>query len=134
MLEVTGMEIASFADSILDCSAIARNENIDWTVDGFNNYLGEGLDEMFSDIERMLKNAINTPTLRREEINKTSTAFCKKYKVSDDSKKAIMDEIATLPDETLLKPMSLPLPPTPPQEQANADGQDTGADIQPEEA
>jgi hypothetical protein len=134
MLEVTGMEIHLFADQLLDCCAIARNENIDWTVDGFNNYLGEGVAEMLGDIELMLKEAINVPTLRRESISKVAAAFGKKYNFADDVKQAISDEIAALPDETLNNPMSLPLPPTPPQEQTNEYGQNTEPDIQPEEA
>jgi hypothetical protein len=116
MLEVTGMEINLFADAVLDCCAIARGENIDWTVDGFHNYLGEGIAEMIADIELMLKNAINVPTLRRESIAKVASAFGKKYTLTDEAKEAIADEIAALPDETLNNPMSLPLPPTPPQE------------------
>lgn len=114
MLEVTGMEIALFADAVLDCCAIARGENIDWTVDGFNNYLGEGVAEMLSDIELMLKEAINVPTLRRETMLKAAAAYGKKYNFADDKNKAIADEIEALPDEALNNPMSLPLPPTPP--------------------
>lgn len=134
MLEVTGMEINLFADQLLDCCAIARGENIDWTVDGFNNYLGEGVAEMLADIKLMLEQAINVPTLRRETMLKASAAYGKKYNFPDDVNKAIADEIAALPDETLLKPMTLPLPAQPPQEQANADGSNIGADIQQEEA
>ncbi len=140
MLEVTGMEINQFADQILDCCAIARGENIDWKVDGFNNYLGEGVTEMLADIELMLKEAVNVPSLRRQSMLKAAAAFGKKYNLADDVKAQIADEIAALPLETLNNPMSLPLPPSPPQEQINANiqpqpsGQDFTTDIQPEEA
>jgi|GEM_PF-1165185 len=130
MLEVTGLEISLFADQILDCCAIARGESIDWKVNGFNNYLGEGVAEMLADIELMLARAINVPTLRRETINKAASAFGEKYNFSDEIKEKIAEEIANLPEETLLKPMALPFPPQPPQEQNNADGQNTEADIQ----
>jgi hypothetical protein len=134
MLEVTGMEINQFADQILDCCAIARGENIDWKVDGFNNYLGEGIDEMLGDMERMLKNAINVPSLRRESMIKAATAYSKKNNFADDVKSTIADEIAALPDEVLRNPQSLPRPATPPQEQIDGNGQNISPDIQSEAA
>lgn len=138
LLEVTGLEINQFADQILDCCAIARGENIDWNVDGFNNYLGEGVNEILADIELMLKDAVNVPTLRKQSMLKVASAFGKKYNLPDDAMDAIADEIEALTNETLNNPMALPLPPTPPTPDfgvaPDGSGQDTGSDIQPEQA
>jgi len=85
MLEVIGTYIRQFADQILSCCAIARGEDTDWNVNGFNNYLGEGVGELLNDVELLLKNGINTPTLRKQSMEKAAIAFGKKYSFDPDA-------------------------------------------------
>lgn len=60
-------------------------------------------------------------------MNKVAAAFGKKYNFADDVNDAIAEEIAALPDETLNRPMALPLPPAPDQPQ-DAGQVDAGGD------
>lgn len=93
LLEVYGQYIREFAKDVLDVVAIARNEVVDWTVQGFSDYDSEGLEESLKEYLAIDQAGIDSPTLRREAQKTLARRYAQEYGLSDEKIKEVTDEL-----------------------------------------
>ncbi|MBW4660928.1 MAG: hypothetical protein KME15_19815 [Drouetiella hepatica Uher 2000/2452] len=66
LLETYGQLIREYAVQILRVASIAHAEDVRWTVDGFDDFLGEGVLEEVTDMQQLQTVTIPSPTFKRE--------------------------------------------------------------------
>lgn len=98
LLETYGAEVKTFARQILNCAAIAHKERVDWQVEGFDDFLGEGLDEVIADLEGMGRIAIPSVRFKREVAKVAANRFSRAYGVKSDKATEIQEELEKAPE------------------------------------
>ena len=90
LLEVYGEELRGFAKSILDAASIVRNEDTEWSVNGFTDYNTTGLMEALQEYTALDQAGIDSDTLKRE----SRIAIANKAVASLNLSPTIVSEIA----------------------------------------
>ena len=90
LLEVYGEELRGFAKSILDAASIVRNEDTEWTINGFTDYNTTGLMEALQEYTALDRAGIDSDTLQRE----SRIAIANKAVASLNLSPTIVSEIA----------------------------------------
>ena len=93
LLEVYGQYIREFAKDVLDVVAIARNEVVDWTIQGFQDYDSESLEESLKEYLAIDQAGIDSPTLRREAQKALARRYAQEYGLSSEKVKIVTDEL-----------------------------------------
>jgi hypothetical protein len=66
LLEVYGERIRGFATAIINVASVARNEDIEWKIQGFTDYHTAGLVETLGEYLKLNEAGIDSPTLKKE--------------------------------------------------------------------
>lgn len=66
LLEIYGQELREFAAAVLNVASIARDEDIEWTVEGFQDYNTSDLSEALNDYLALDNAGIDSDTLKKE--------------------------------------------------------------------
>lgn len=96
LLEVYGYLLRQFAAEILNVAAIAHGENAAWTVNGFDHYDGDTLQE---DLQQLVSvtGVVDSPTLRREGQKAIAARAVHELGLAEEIRQQIADEIAESP-------------------------------------
>jgi hypothetical protein len=96
LLEVYGHRLRQFASEILNVAAIAHGENVTWTVNGFDHYDGDTLQD---DLQQLVSvtGVVDSPTLRREGQKAIAARAVHELGLPEEIRQQISDEIAESP-------------------------------------
>jgi hypothetical protein len=96
LLEVYGHRLRQFASEILNVAAIAHGENVTWTVNGFDHYDGDTLQD---DLQQLVSvtGVVDSPTLRREGQKAIAARAVHELGLPEEIRQQISDEIAKSP-------------------------------------
>ena len=93
LLEVYGESVRSFAKQILDVASIARNEAIEWTVDGFSHYEADGLADDLQEYLTIDQVNIDSPTLKAEGPKQLASVIVQELGIPEKMLPTILQEI-----------------------------------------
>lgn len=97
LLEVYGESIRGFAADVLNVASIARNEYIEWGVEGFTDYNTDGLSEYIQDYVNLDQSGIDSPTLKRESQKAIASKAIEKLNLQPSIMKEVSEEISESP-------------------------------------
>jgi hypothetical protein len=93
-----GDQIRKFGESILDVASIARNEVVDWTIDGFDEYHGSDLAEYLADYTGLMRDGgLESKTLRQELQKGLLSKASQSFELDPNSMAKIESELAEDP-------------------------------------
>lgn len=136
LLETYGVFIREYAKQILDAASIAFGEDVEWTVNGFDDFLGEGLLEDIQEQTSLDALVIPSETFKRESKKNFVRRYASAYRMKKDKLDESLKEIDTAPKEELSPPQPAS-PGGPPDVEArndgNADGGEAGGGQRPDQ-
>jgi len=103
MLEVIGYYIKQFIQQILYCAAIAHGKETEWTVKGFDNFLGDGLSELVLDLTAINLLEVPSNTFKQQMNKEIVQSAGTKYKLDPVAIAKAIDEITKEPTEADLQ-------------------------------
>jgi hypothetical protein len=93
-----GDQIRKFGEGILDVASIARNETINWTIDGFDEYHGSDLSEYLADYTGLMRDGgLESKTLRQELQKGLLSKASQSFELDPDSMTKIESELSEDP-------------------------------------
>lgn len=94
LLEVYGEEIRGFAKGLLDVASIVRNEETEWTVEGFSDYNTDGLLSSIAEFKALEEAGIDSATLKQESRQAIAAKAIEGLNLNPSILKAVSNEIA----------------------------------------
>jgi hypothetical protein len=93
-----GEQIKGFGQNILNVASIVRDEDVQWSIKGFDDYNGLDLDDSLDSYSRLMaEGGLDSNTLRRELQRNLVAKAGQLFDLSPAATKAIEDELADKP-------------------------------------
>jgi len=93
MLVTLGNYVKEFQLQILKVAAIARGEEVEWSIQGFDDYLGDGLESDITDNQGAIAANIPSPTFTEVVQTTFVDRYAKTYPIDQDVLETIKAEI-----------------------------------------
>lgn len=123
LLERYGDMVRVFGTQILDVAAIAHGEEVEWEMEGFTDFLDEGLIEDITDFQGIQGVAVPSLTFKKETTKQFAKRVFRAMEVDSDKVPAMLDEIeaAKLEDFAPPQPQAAPAGEGEPTTEGNAE-------------
>lgn len=93
LLENYGQRVIEYATSILNCAAIAHDEDVQWNVTGFSDFTVENLQIATQEFQGVMQANIPSETFKREYYKSFARNVCQQSEIDGSKVKVIMKEI-----------------------------------------
>lgn len=117
LLERYGQIVKEYIIQILRAAAIAHREIVDWTVVGYDDFLGFSMGELLSDLEEIRRAKIPSTTFNNEIVKHFVKRAARIYDLDEDAIALALTELDKLPDifQEMEDEPTINQPPEPPQ-------------------